>query len=45
MGEILYRASGDKEELTVVEIAVERARDKNLNSFNDLFMTEKEFYE
>ena len=37
MGEILYRASGDKEELTVVEIAVERARDKNLNSFNDLF--------
>ena len=46
MGEILYRASGDKEELTVVEIAVEKARDKNLNSFNNLFNDrKKEFYE
>jgi len=46
MGEILYRASGDKEELTVMEIAVEKARDKNLNSFNDLFNDrKKEFYE
>ncbi|GFP36125.1 hypothetical protein HKBW3S43_01912, partial [Candidatus Hakubella thermalkaliphila] len=45
-GEILYRASGDKEELTVMEIAVEKARDKNLNSFNDLFTDrKKEFYE
>ncbi|MFZ3122176.1 MAG: nitrilase-related carbon-nitrogen hydrolase [Thermodesulfovibrionales bacterium] len=46
VGEILYRASGDKEELTVMEIAVERARDKNLNSFNNLFNDrKKEFYE
>ena len=46
MGEILYRASGDKEELTVIEIAVEKARDKNLNSFNSLFNDrKKEFYE
>lgn len=46
MGEIIYRASGDKEELTVMEIAVERARDKNLNSFNNLFNDrKKEFYE
>lgn len=46
MGEILYRASGDKEELTVIEIAVEKARDKNLNSFNDLFNDrKKEYYE
>ncbi|MBT9538162.1 MAG: acyltransferase [Nitrospirae bacterium] len=45
-GEIIYRASGDKEELTVMEIAVERARDKNLNSFNNLFNDrKKEFYE
>ena len=41
MGEILYRASGDKEELTVIEIAVEKARDKNLNSFNSLFNDRK----
>ena len=41
MGEILYRASGDKEELTVMEIAVERARDKNLNSMNNLFIDRK----
>ena len=46
MGEILYRASGDKEELTVIEIAVEKARDKNLNSMNNLFIDrKKEFYE
>jgi predicted amidohydrolase len=46
MGEILYRASGDKEELTVIEIAVEKARDKNLNSINNLFIDrKKEFYE
>jgi len=46
MGEILYRASGDKEELTVIEIAIEKARDKNLNSFNGLFNDrKKEFYE
>jgi predicted amidohydrolase len=46
MGEILCRASGDKEELAVMEIAVEKARDKNLNSFNDLFNDrKKEFYE
>lgn len=45
-GEIIYRASGDKEELTVMEIAVERARDKNLNSMNNLFIDrKKEFYE
>lgn len=46
MGEILYRASGDSEELTVVEINIEKARDKNLNSFNNLFNDrKKEFYE
>ncbi|MDI6744427.1 MAG: nitrilase-related carbon-nitrogen hydrolase [Thermodesulfovibrionales bacterium] len=46
MGEILYRASEDKEELTVMEIAVEKAGDKNLNSFNNLFNDrKKEFYE
>ncbi|HBG93289.1 MAG: acyltransferase [Nitrospirae bacterium GWF2_44_13] len=45
-GEILYRASGDREELTVIEIAVEKARDKNLNSMNNLFSDrKKEFYE
>ena len=45
-GEILYRASGDREELTVIEIAVEKARDKNLNFFNSLFNDrKKEFYE
>jgi len=46
MGEILYRASGDKEELAIMEIAVEKARDKNLNSMNNLFSDrKKEFYE
>lgn len=46
LGEILYRASGDKEELAVVEIAVKKARDKNLNSMNNLFIDrKKEFYE
>ncbi|MBA3060164.1 MAG: acyltransferase [Nitrospirae bacterium] len=46
MGEILYRASGDSEELTIVEINIEKARDKNLNSFNNLFNDrKKEFYE
>ena len=45
-GEIIYRASGDSEELTVVEINIEKARDKNLNSFNNLFNDrKKEFYE
>ncbi|MDP1758201.1 MAG: nitrilase-related carbon-nitrogen hydrolase [Thermodesulfovibrionales bacterium] len=45
MGEILYRASGDKEELTVVEIAIEKARDKNLNSYNGLFNDRKKEFD
>ncbi len=45
-GEILFRASNNKEELASVEIDIERARNKNLNSFNNLLMDRrKEFYE
>lgn len=36
-GKILHRATPDKEELTVVDIDVTEARDKLLNSHNDLF--------
>lgn len=35
--EILLRASEDKEEVGLVEINVEKARNKKLNEFNDLF--------
>lgn len=45
-GEILHRAEEDKEELAVKEIKFELARDKNINSFNNLFKDrKKEFYE
>jgi len=35
--EILLRASEDKEEVGVVEINIEEARNKRLNEFNDIF--------
>ena len=35
-GKILSRASIDKEELLVLEIDVNEARDKSINSYNDL---------
>lgn len=44
-GEILVRASGDKEELLIVEIDPNMARDKTLNPFNDLMKDRRpEFY-
>jgi len=42
--EILLRASEDKEEVGVVEINVEEARNKKLNEFNDLFKDRRPEY-
>ena len=36
-GNVLYRASEDGEEVRVVEIDIEKARDKSINDKNDLF--------
>lgn len=36
-GEILFRASADLEEIKIIEINPESARDKNLNPYNNLF--------
>ena len=36
-GKILYRASRDKEEIRIVEINIEMARDKRLNEHNVIF--------
>ncbi|MDO9287879.1 MAG: nitrilase-related carbon-nitrogen hydrolase [Thermodesulfovibrionales bacterium] len=45
-GEILHRAESDREELAIIEINIDKAKDKNLNSFNNLFDDrKKEFYE
>jgi len=45
-GEILHRAESDREELAIIEINIDKAKDKNLNSFNNLFKDrKKEFYE
>ena len=45
-GEILYRASEDGDELSVREIDISRARNKQINSLNNLFDDrKKEFYE
>lgn len=45
-GEILHRGADDKEEIAVKEINPELARNKNLNSFNNLLKDrKKEFYE
>ncbi|RJQ38892.1 MAG: acyltransferase [Nitrospiraceae bacterium] len=45
-GKILRRASEDKDEIAVAEININEARNKNLNSMNDLFGDrKKEFYE
>ncbi len=44
-GEVLYRASDDKEEVKVVDIDVEEARDKLITPENDIFIDRrKEFY-
>ena len=42
--EILLRASEDKEEVGVVEINIEEARNKKLNEFNDLFKDRRPEY-
>ncbi|MDP3112822.1 MAG: nitrilase-related carbon-nitrogen hydrolase, partial [Thermodesulfovibrionales bacterium] len=45
-GEILYRASEDRDEISVREIDISRARNKQINSLNNLFDDrKKEFYE
>ncbi len=36
-GQVLYRASEDKEEMKIVEIDLGKARDKSINEKNDLF--------
>jgi predicted amidohydrolase len=41
-GKILYRASEDKEELKIVDIDISKARDKSLNSRNDIFKDRRE---
>jgi predicted amidohydrolase len=41
-GNVLYRASTDKEELKILEIDISKARDKNLNSRNDIFKDRRE---
>lgn len=40
-GRILYRAGNDREEVGSVEIDVREADDKQLNSYNDLFLDRK----
>ncbi|MBE9545902.1 MAG: acyltransferase [Proteobacteria bacterium] len=43
--DLLYRAGGDTEEVGVVDIDVEMARDKKLNDYNNLFRDRRpEFY-
>lgn len=42
LGNVLYRASLDKEEVQVVEIDVEMARDKCLNPNNDIFQDRRQ---
>lgn len=36
-GQVLYRASFDKEEIKILEIDISKARDKKINARNDLF--------
>ncbi len=36
-GQVLYRASFDKEEIKVLEIDIDKARNKMINERNDLF--------
>jgi predicted amidohydrolase len=44
-GKVLYRAARDSEEFGIAEIDIAAARDKNLNSFNNLFEDRrKEYY-
>lgn len=43
-GDILYRASGDKEEFGFAEIDPKEASNKNLNPFNNLFDDRREKY-
>ena len=43
--DLLYRAGGDTEEIGIVDIDVEAARNKKLNNYNDLFKDRRpEFY-
>ena len=45
-GEILYRASEDRDEFSVRKIDISKARNKQINSLNNLFDDrKKEFYE
>jgi len=45
-GEIIHRATSDKEEIVTADIAIDKARDKNLNSLNNIFNDRrKKFYE
>ncbi len=45
-GEILHRASDNKEEIFIAEIDIGKARNKNLNSFNNIFSDRrKKLYE
>lgn len=45
-GEIIHRAKNNREELKIVEININEARNKNLNQYNNLFCDRrKEFYE
>ncbi len=41
-GNVLYRASEDNEETHVVDIDIEKARDKKINAQNDLFADRRE---
>ena len=41
-GQILYRASIDKEEMKIVDIDISKARDKTLNLHNDIFKDRRE---
>lgn len=44
-GKILYRASGNREEIGIIEIDSKIARDKNITSLNNIFVDRrKEFY-
>ena len=44
-GMILYRAKPDEEDLAVVEVSPKEARNKRINTYNDLFRDRKtKFY-
>jgi len=45
-GEVLVRASGSEEELLTIDVNPQEARNKSLNSFNDIFKDRRpEYYD